>query len=136
VHAILGDQVIRREVGAPAEPGGIAAFQPAKVRVHRRDVRVTGVQHQGHPHRPEGGARAWQGGGHLRAHHPVHVGEVDPRLLEDVPLGQHLAAAATAARALPLVGAEGFTVEGLQSIDDLILQGAEVSSGRLGQRGS
>ena len=72
-------------------------------------------------------AAALAGGGavSLGGHLPVHHGDVDARLLEDVAILEHAGDAAAAAGAGPRVLLELLAVELLDRGDDLILRGAD-----------
>jgi hypothetical protein len=130
-HVLL-EGVVGRQVHAAAEPPHrILAFgqrdEAAHVQVHGGAIRIARMQYQRHAHGLEAaagqlGAMRSRRGGHALTH---HVREVHPAALEEVAVLDHPGEAAAAARAFPAVGAEGLAVEGLEALDDAVLQVGE-----------
>ena len=123
VRGVLGDDVVRRQVGAAAEPAAVAALDVAHVGVHRRDARALRVEDQRDPRGAEALALAGQRARHLGPQRAVHVGERDARLLERLPVGEHARAPAAARRPRPGIFAEAAApVDGLDAGGDPVLQ--------------
>src|SRR5262249_30991301 len=127
VDDVLTNGVVRRQVGAAAEPAGVAAAEEAEVGMNGGHHRAARVQHERDAGGGEGAALA--GGdlfGELLAELAVDVGEVDAGLLEQAALHQPPPPPAAATWALPLVLVEALAVHGLEAGDDALLQAAEV----------
>ena len=123
VGCVGRDDVIRRQVGAAAEPAAIAALDVAHVGVHRRDARALRVEDQRDPGGAEALALAGQRARHLRPQGAVHVGERDARLLEGLPVGEHARTPAAARGPRPRILAEAAApVDGLDPGRDPVLQ--------------
>src|SRR5690606_34016575 len=133
--AIVFIAVIRRQVIAPAEPPhrGCGLFLRDKktyVGVAGRDIRITRVDHQRHPHgfeRPSGQLRPMGCGGsrHLLT---VDVGEITTALFNHCPCSQYAGPYAGALRSDPgILNKFPATVLLLEGCTDAILQIQQVS---------
>ena len=106
VDARPRDRVIRRQVGAAAEPRALALVRKRKLAWTVGTIRVARVQHQRDAGRGEGAPLAGRSAGELLGQLAVDVGEVDAGLLEDRAVLQHAGTPAAAALAPPVVLAE------------------------------
>ena len=132
VAGILEEGVVGRQVGAAAEPPHGPGLEVAVVEVDRGHVGIAGVQH----HRGAGGEPALPlrlgplGQDRRRQAIPLHLGEVDPALLEHPALLHHPGAAAASLRPLPALLLEApLPVEVLEARTDRILQAHQQDPG-------
>ena len=123
VGGVGRNDVVRRQVGAAAEPAAIAALDVADVGVHGGDARALGWRTSETPVARKlspspGSARAISG-----PQLAVHVGELDARLLEGLAVGEHARAPAAARGPRPGILAEAAAaVGGLDPGRDAVLQ--------------
>src|SRR5690606_17083426 len=126
MNRVLLEKIIRREVGAAAEPGAIALLDVAEVGVRRWHHRAARMEDERDARREELAAFAGKVRRELLRQLPEDHRGVDARLLENVSVLEDSGDAAAAARSLPAILSERLPVEGGERRRDRVLHLANV----------
>src|SRR5262249_28982708 len=98
---VFAEWVVRRQVGAAAEPVEAALGQIAKVHGDRRHERIVRVHHERNSSRGKGATIPGELFGELFRHFAEYFGEIDPAFFESLAVDDDARSPASAALALP-----------------------------------